>query len=84
MTFNCVSFNLNWDDAILCLGGILRVDLTIPIVAFCSQVSSESAEIYHPFACSNSFPYPSACDRENYLPGYQFQTVFLCLVACGI
>ena len=36
MSCDCMTFDLDWYDP-LCLGGILRVDLTIPIVAFCSQ-----------------------------------------------
>ena len=36
MFFNCMAFDLDWNDGIVS-GGILRGELTILIVAFCSQ-----------------------------------------------
>ena len=42
----------------LCLGGILSVDLKVPIVALCNHKSMCRPEIYHLFVYSNFFPYP--------------------------
>ena len=39
----------------LCLGGILRVDLTVPIVAMHDHKSVCRPEIYHFFVYSNFF-----------------------------
>ena len=38
----------------LCHGGILSDDLTVPIVAFCSQFFVYVRNVYHPFVYNNS------------------------------
>ena len=41
----------------LCQGGILSVDLMVPIVAFCLQFLVYVRN-FLPFECNSSFPYP--------------------------
>ena len=41
----------------LCHGGILSVNLTVPIVAFCCSFLYMLG-IFLPFECNSSFPYP--------------------------
>ena len=67
----------------LCLGGILRIDLTISVVAFCSQflVYSEKSTIFLYVAVLSPYPRHTT---GTFFSEYQFQTVFLCLVACHI
>ena len=84
MSCDCVTFYLDWHYATgtmpLCLGGIFRVDLMIPIVDFCSQFLVYVRNLLS-FVCSNPFP----CPRHRIVKissVNQFQISFQCLVVC--
>ena len=81
MPFNCVSFDLDWDDTIMSRWYFERwLDNSYCCLLFTVlSICEKSATLLYVAISFLSHAY----DRE-FFSGYQFQTVFLCLVASSI